>query len=140
MTNNRHDCLNMNTRHCHPRDICSGGGPRTVNTYDDWVNCTEQQACTSDPFSCSNSECSTANGRLGLAKARLHHIMMRDGPDSRPWLRTVNLTKDTPGHVDPREGIVWQVETLLTQIGGRPCWKIEECVARCSAATPHCCC
>ena len=62
--------------------------------------------------------------------------MMRDGPDSRPWLRTVNLTKDTPGHVDPREGIVWQVETLLTQIGGRPCWKIEECVARCSAATP----
>eukprot|EP01052_Picozoa_sp_SAG31_P010170 SAG31_NODE_548_length_14222_cov_10.926574_8_plen_82_part_00 len=52
------------------------------------------QACTSDPFSCSN----------------------------------INLTKDTAGYVDPKEGLVYQVETLLTQIGGRPCWELQECV------------
>eukprot|EP01045_Picozoa_sp_COSAG04_P025281 COSAG04_NODE_3289_length_2969_cov_1.257840_1_plen_52_part_00 len=46
-------------------------------------------------------------------------------------LRTVNLTKDNPpsdpSYVDPREGLAYQVETLLTNIGGRPCWKLEEC-------------
>ena len=40
----------------------------------------------------------------------------------------INLTKDSPVFVDPREGLVYQVETLLTQIGGRPCWKLHECV------------
>ena len=29
--------------------------------------------------------------------------------------------------MDPREGLAYQVETLLTNIGGRPCWKLEEC-------------
>ena len=32
-----------------------GAGLRTVKSYSSWINCTDQMACTSDPFSCSNS-------------------------------------------------------------------------------------
>ena len=107
---------------------------RTVKSYSSWINCTDQMTCTSDPFSCSNSECS--NGRLGLAQARL-----RDS-DNGPLLRTVNLTKDNPpsdpSYVDPREGLAYQVETLLTNIGGRPCWKLEECDSPSPAAAGGC--
>ena len=68
-----------------------GGQSWTVKSYSSWVNCTDQMACTSDPFSCSN----------------------------------INLTK-VPGHIDPNEGIKWEVDKLLTQIGGRPCWNIKD--------------
>ena len=100
-----------------------GVGLRTVKSYSSWINCTDQMTCTSDPFSCSNSE--RSNGRLGLAQARPRDFI------GGPLLRTVNLTKDNPpsdpSYVDPREGLAYQVETLLTNIGGRPCWKLEEC-------------
>ena len=35
-----------------------GGVGRTVKSYSSWINCTDQMACTSDPFSCSNCACS----------------------------------------------------------------------------------
>ena len=38
----------------------------------------------------------------------------------------IGLAKDNATYVDPREGLVFEVDQLLTQIGGRPCWKLED--------------
>ena len=72
-----------------------GGQSWSVESYSSWINCTDQMACTSDPFSCSN----------------------------------INLTKDNSTFIDSREGLVWEIETLLENIGGRPCWTVSDCKA-----------
>ena len=105
-------------------------------------------SCTSDPFSCANLNISSSgpnpgnlvdtmtpfsnrndlakcSGEAGLARCPDKRCTAEAKPREKTLTRAcicLLLTTD-PEH---QSGLVYEVEQVLTQLGGRPCWQLDQ--------------